>query len=272
MKDTLAIPDHLDGKIWFYQNRGACHVPHTHDELEINLITAGRGTYLVKGEKLELRRNVQLWLFPGQEHGLLGRSPDFEMWIVVVKAALLRRVCNQQHTRILQEADPTGRFIARLSEGNASRLRDLFREIDIVSNDASIFNAGVAYCLLAAWQAQQSAVQITGMDVHPAVERAALLLRQMPTAFDLTDMARRVNLSPARLSHLFKKQTGIGLVKFRQRCQIERFLRLYGVGGKHTLTTASLAAGFGSYPQFHRVFRAFMGCSPAQYRRSMIQN
>lgn len=30
---------------------------------------------------------------------------------------------------------------------------------------------------------------------------------------------------------------------------------------------AALAAGFGSYPQFHRVFKRVVGCSPVDYRR-----
>jgi AraC-like DNA-binding protein len=30
---------------------------------------------------------------------------------------------------------------------------------------------------------------------------------------------------------------------------------------------AALEAGFGSYPQFHRVFKRVIGCSPGSYRR-----
>jgi AraC-like DNA-binding protein len=33
------------------------------------------------------------------------------------------------------------------------------------------------------------------------------------------------------------------------------------------MVDAALDAGFGSYPQFHRVFRAETGCAPAEYFR-----
>jgi AraC-like DNA-binding protein len=32
------------------------------------------------------------------------------------------------------------------------------------------------------------------------------------------------------------------------------------------MLAAALEAGFGSYPQFHRIFRRVMGCSPGEYR------
>jgi AraC-like DNA-binding protein len=50
---------------------------------------------------------------------------------------------------------------------------------------------------------------------------------------------------------------------------MQRFLDHYEVSSerkKSTLLEAALSAGFGSYPQFHRVFRQVTGCSPAEYR------
>jgi transcriptional regulator GlxA family with amidase domain len=68
---------------------------------------------------------------------------------------------------------------------------------------------------------------------------------------------------------LFAQHTGVTIVEFRNRQRIERFLALYGSGHRHDLLSAALAAGFGSYAQFHRVFRRIMGCSPAEYRRRL---
>ncbi|MGH7992300.1 MAG: helix-turn-helix domain-containing protein, partial [Limisphaerales bacterium] len=62
-------------------------------------------------------------------------------------------------------------------------------------------------------------------------------------------------------------QTGVALADFRNRQRIERFLQLYGTGQRLTMLNAALAAGFGSYPQFHRVFKRVLGCSPGHYRK-----
>ena len=108
-----------------------------------------------------------------------------------------------------------------------------------------------------------------GRNVHPAVEKAATLIRDEVEPWTLDRLARQVDLSPSRLSYLFKSQTGASLVHFRQRQQIERFLRLYGEGKSRTLLSAALDAGFGSYPQFHRVFKNYMRVSPREYRRRL---
>jgi AraC-like DNA-binding protein len=36
------------------------------------------------------------------------------------------------------------------------------------------------------------------------------------------------------------------------------------------MTAAALEAGFGSYPQFHRVFKQLTGKTPQQYRREVV--
>jgi hypothetical protein len=61
---------------------------------------------------------------------------------------------------------------------------------------------------------------------------------------------------------LFKQQTGVALVDFRNRQRVEKFLAIYRTGQRTTMLDAALEAGFGSYPQFHRVFKRVMGCSP----------
>ena len=61
----------------------------------------------------------------------------------------------------------------------------------------------------------------------------------------LDQLAREAGLCPARLSRLFKQQTGIGLTAFRQRKCVERFLRLYGrgAGEGYTLIQGGAAGG-----------------------------
>ena len=86
---------------------------------------------------------------------------------------------------------------------------------------------------------------------------------------DLSQLAQSVGLTPEAVSRLFKNQTGINLSTFRNRCRLERFLALYGDGHTVTMLEAALAAGFGSYAQFYRVFCKMMRQTPAEYRRGI---
>lgn len=77
-------------------------------------------------------------------------------------------------------------------------------------------------------------------------------------------LARDLNISAGYLARVFKTEVGVSLVEYRNRLRIERFLRLVERGGGN-LYEAAFEAGFGSYAQFHRVFRRHVGTTPREY-------
>ncbi len=77
-------------------------------------------------------------------------------------------------------------------------------------------------------------------------------------------LARELNISAGYLARVFKTEVGVSLVEYRNRLRIERFLRLVERGGGN-LYEAAIEAGFGSYAQFHRVFRRQVGTTPREY-------
>ena len=81
-----------------------------------------------------------------------------------------------------------------------------------------------------------------------------------------TDIAARLEVSPGRLAHVFKTEIGISIVEYRNRVRLNRFTMLLDKG-RRNLLEAALAAGFGSYAQFHRVFRALRHVTPREYLR-----
>jgi AraC-like DNA-binding protein/quercetin dioxygenase-like cupin family protein len=266
VRQQLQLPAALDGNLWHYRQHGRANALHHHAELEFNLVTQGHGLYLLANRKYQVRRGDLLWLFPAQEHVLLEQSADFEMWIGVAKPATVRRVATDAGAKVLQQKNPAGDYCRRLALPDFARLEKLLVEIAATREQVGLFNAGLGYALLAAWQQFAQSADVPVQDVHPAVERAARLIRDQNT-IGLTELARHAGLSAARLSRLFKQQTGIALVDFRNRQRVEKFLALYGTGQRVTMLAAALAAGFGSYPQFHRVFKRVMGSSPGEHRR-----
>ncbi|HEX4342336.1 MAG TPA: helix-turn-helix transcriptional regulator [Verrucomicrobiae bacterium] len=266
MRQTLDLPKELDGNLWHYRNLGRRHAMHHHAELEFNLVTQGAGLYLLANRKYQIRRGDLLWLFPAQEHVLIEQSLDFEMWIGVFKPQAVRRVATDANAKILSQRGPAGEYCRRIPESDLKRLEELLSEIVATQTSPGLFNAGLNYALLAAWQRFERAADVPVRDVHPAVERAARLIRSDSTTLNLSEIAQRSGLSAHRLSRLFKQQTGVALVDFRNRQRIEKFLQLYGTGQRRTMLDAALESGFGSYPQFHRIFKRLLGCSPVDYR------
>jgi AraC-like DNA-binding protein len=77
-------------------------------------------------------------------------------------------------------------------------------------------------------------------------------------------LARRLGISPGHLARSFKREMGVSLVDYRNRLRIQRFFQLLQ-RGEYRLLDAALEAGFGSYAQFHRVYRKLVGSAPRHY-------
>jgi AraC-like DNA-binding protein len=80
------------------------------------------------------------------------------------------------------------------------------------------------------------------------------------------EMASRLAVGVGRLTRAFRDEMGMSVVEYRNRLRLDRFSRLLQ-GGRRNLTDAARAAGFGSYAQFHRVFRAMRRTTPREYLR-----
>ena len=271
MLQRLKLPANLDGMAWRYANPAGANRRHHHAELELNLVTRGTGTYLLGNRHYEIRRGDLLWLFPTQEHVLIEQTPDFEMWIVVFRRRLIKRSATDPASLPLQQRSFSGDTCRRLRQQDLPRFEELFTQLADTGSEPGLLNAGLAYALLHAWKCFDRAGEVPARSLHPAVERTARLLLSEESSYSLPQLARRAGLSPSRLSRLFKQQTGLSIVEFRNRQRMQRFLDRYKPdhrsGRQNTLLNAALDAGFGSYPQFHRVFRQVVGCSPAEYQR-----
>ena len=267
MLQRLQLPSSLEGNVWQYANLANANRPHHHPELELNLVTRGEGVYLLGSHRYEIRRGDLLWLFPAQEHVLVEQTPNFAMWIAVFRRRTIKRSAIDGEARTLLQRSFSGDTCRRLTQHDLSRFEELFEELSTADSEPGLMNAGLGYALLPAWKCFQRAAEVPVRELHPAVERAAQMIQADSMDRSLKELAHRAGLSASRLSRLFKEQTGSSLVDFRNRQRIERFQQLYGTGQRHTLLTAALDAGFGSYPQFHRVFREVMGCSPKDYAR-----
>jgi AraC-like DNA-binding protein len=97
----------------------------------------------------------------------------------------------------------------------------------------------------------------------PVVQRVMDALAEKPKV-SAQRLARDLGISSGHLARLFRTEMGISLVEYRNRLRIERFLSLADRSGVNLLD-AALEAGFGSYAQFHRVFRKLVGTTPREY-------
>jgi AraC-like DNA-binding protein len=267
--DDLGIRAGIDGRVVRHTVGDVRPRAHRHAELEVNLVVRGTASYLLGDRRYALTPGTLTWLFPGQDHVLVDESSDHDLWWAVFRPPLVARIATNRHAGPLLEEDPVGQFSRRLDFGRVRRLSALFHDVQDAEKamDDILVNTGLAYLLSLAWRAfLDSHDVVEGVDLHPAVETVARLLRADPSAGDLATLARAAGLSSSNLSRIFKEQTGVSISRFRNQQRLQRFLRLYGRGRRTTALAAALEAGFGSYAQFHRVFREQTGRSPSALR------
>ena len=259
----LHIPIGLGGACWRYAGG---HVrpraPHRHAELEANLTVTGHAKYLMGEQAVPLPPNSLVWLFPDQDHLLVDASPDFDMWILLFRPGFL----DHQRTPLPRTAEgaPHATEVRLLPQPVSTDLADLARSVRAFESEPALFDAGLAWWLLRAWHSYRVGEAAPATKVHGAVGRAVSLLRQDP-GLDLPSLARSAGLSPSRLSRLFKAEMGVSVTQLRNRIRLDRVDAAMAAPTAVPLLTAALAAGFGSYAQFFRVFRGVRQTSPARY-------
>ncbi len=289
MLENLKIGPEYDGFAFLSESvrNPPVLAPHRHVELELNLVVSGEITYVYNGRRYRFPRRSLLWFFPSQVHQLVDRTPDAANYVLVFKPELLRSACRTPryaplkaerfvdegvlHTELEPDVYESLRasMDALVRDGldpdvlNREAGFGLSDDFTFQHHDPDYLNAGLRHLLLTCWRLQRERSG-SGREValHPAVGRALELLSEESGAGDLDTLARACGVSTAYLSRTFRRQVGVTLSRYRNSLKLGRFWSAYRKSSTITVLEAALAAGFGSYAQFYRVFTAAYGESP----------
>jgi AraC-like DNA-binding protein len=266
------LPKELDGVLLLEDRRNgsgsmATRELHAHDELELHFLERGKATFSFPSSQLVAEAGTLVWVPPGREHLLQSSSSDLMRWVLLCRRRLVQRVLPHGAggallTRSAKEQSK------RLPRPAFAALRQTFSDVQSDGGrELPVVNAGVAFALARAWLHFQAAnTHPEPAAVHPAVAAAVRLLREHGERPSMRELAEGSGVTESHLSKLFVSEVGITITEFRNRIGVERFLELYGDGSGLTLLDAALDAGFGSYPQFYRIFTKHMGYPPAEHR------
>lgn len=263
------------GLIRYMQKGAAVPKPNKlfqYDVLALLIVDEGSCTYLIDEKRIECTKGSMIWGFPEQERTLYERSPDLSLWVVEFVPEFLGAACTEREDLILREAHPSAVFQRRIPSGELRFIRPILTRL--LDQDAvpahDYFNAGLHYLLLHCWWVFQSTGQVVSSEaVHPAVARVVHRIREEgDLESSVAELADQAGLCTSRLIPLFQEQMGMTITEFRNLQKLERFFELYHHNGRFNMLGASLDAGFGSYAQFYRIFKAAMHQSPRDYFES----
>jgi AraC family transcriptional regulator len=234
---------------------------HCHRELELNLVTRGRGRFALDTGEYELGRGDMLWFLPHVGHELVSTSADFDMWVVTFRQDLVERVdasCGgSERTASIYRA-PRARLDRGALGWSEGALRSSFQ---LLCRGRAPEPALIGELLARLWRETRLG-QEPDAELHVAARRARALLSKQPW-LGRAELAAAVSVSESTLAHAFRRGLGVTLDEYRNRVRVGRLLELIE-GSRPSLLDAGLAAGFGSSAQYHRSVRALAGCRPGE--------
>jgi AraC-like DNA-binding protein len=290
MLEDLKLDRRYDGLLFLAEP--ARNLPkmnsHHHVELELNLVVRGWISYVVNGRRFTFPARTMLWLFPQQEHQIVGRSDDAQYFVAVFKPSLIARSCRspaydglkrevpEQESVLSTRLDPESFDLMRktlecLMDGsidpevlNREAGFGVASDFSFSHGDPDRLNAGLHYLLVSCWRSRHTGSVLGNVvALHPKVRRALKMLSE-GTEEDLGRLARTCGASESFLSRTFHRQIGVPLSQYRNSLRLTRFWEEYRQQADKSLLNAAYAAGFGSYAQFYRVFAKAYGRGPRE--------
>jgi AraC-like DNA-binding protein len=265
MHDALVVPPDQNGFVMRLHDSAGHTELHWHEELEFNLIVSGSGYYVIGSKRHLLTAGTLIWLFPQQEHLLVEHGDSFCMWVVVFTQPVRDLLATHPERTAFLAPDPGRILMRRLALKDFDRLDDLARILHETTGDPDRFNLGISFLAAQGWHAFLHGETLqSGADLSPMVGGALRIIAREGGCVALPEVAALLNATPGWLSRSFHRELGITFTGYCQRMKVMRFCRLRKAHPGSSLTGLAYRAGFGSYAQFHRVFREVYGAPPSK--------
>lgn len=250
------------------------NLPHSHPDVEANLLVAGRVTYLFNGCIHSLQSGKLALFWGGLPHLLCESSSDAQMfWLTVPLTDYLQMDLPLSCTQALL----SGSLLYETNEADTMPI-DLFqfrrwvKELPTGGPNADLSRREVTLRLhrfALGWKPDTP----QHMPARGAIQQAArvfeVLSRHSTEIGSVQDISDRVGLHPKYLIQTFKRTYGIGAWEYLMRLRIGQAQRLLCTTDLPVLDVAQ-ETGYRTLSAFYRAFRRYTnGITPAAYRRAV---
>jgi AraC family L-rhamnose operon transcriptional activator RhaR len=241
--------------------------PHTHDFLELAVVTAGHAVHVSAAGEMELARGSVMLLRPGDWHGY-AECADLSVYNVYIGPEVFTRElawlrADPGFARVLH-GFPDALHLDRSTLALAESCLEWLANGGSRGAQPRTVQAGLLLCVLGG--ALQSNGPVAPTDPHPEVSAAARRLEgDLATPWTLELLAIPSGLSPGRLARLFTQRVGVAPMAYLGRLRAERAAALL-METDLKIAAIGRRVGWPDANYTSRRFRHYYGVSPAQYR------
>ncbi|WP_126594252.1 helix-turn-helix domain-containing protein [Dictyobacter aurantiacus] len=196
------------------------------------------------------------WQLPEKGRGLYAIS--------LSSSAIRERIHNTFLQLHADASAPSSHLSTSRPENNSPGVQ---RSMDMLQRELAL--NGLEEILLLATRASAQQVR---QALDPRIQSLLQMMAEnLKTQYDLKTLAALVALSPSRLSHLFKQETGNSLINVLIALRLDKATRLLEFSNL-TIATIAEEVGFSSPFYFSRQFHQRFGQSPSEYRQALEQH
>jgi len=177
-------------------------------------------------------------------------------WLEALKLPRVGRGLYRLHVVSARDRKPLDLALRRCIEYSGAAYGGYAQELALAALEEVVFLI-----------ARETARAGGGKPLSPVVRRVVDVLNErMAEGHSLAALAREAHLSPSRLTHRFKAETGESVIGYLLKLRLRRAAQMLQEPGR-SIKEVAFAVGFRSPFYFSRQFRSHFHASPLDYQR-----
>lgn len=256
-------------------------MPHWHAQIEVNYVISGSVHYRMGDHSVRLSAGQICLFWGGQAHQMDESSKDsfyagahlplvhfFRMRLpVAVSAKLMGGATMLTSVTDTSDDENFSRWFRYANSGDPQKAENAVEEL-LLRVERMFLEP---YTVIS--PASQDGKVGDGESSHSisVVRMCDFIAANFLEDIDATDIARSASLHPKYAMNLFRKSTGMTLIKYLTLLRLSRAQAML-INDNDNILHVALESGFGSVSAFNKAFRQVAGMSPSDFRRDMRFN
>lgn len=232
---------------------------HWHDFNEIEFIIEGSGTYIVDGKKYAIEKNMLFFMTPVNFHSVNIDKDGAD----IINVMFSEDLCNPN--TLLRLTSVANENAILFPKKDANFIIYLLEELifSVQKKNTAYYRSLIDTLLL-------KIISCANNKSNPKltyVQSAMLFIRNnFRSKITLSDTAKHIGISPAYLSTIFLKESGINFKDYLNTIRFDYAKKLL-IYSDASITELCYESGFDDYANFIRSFRLKFGMPPGKYRK-----
>ncbi|NTJ44634.1 helix-turn-helix domain-containing protein [Agrobacterium larrymoorei] len=266
-------PTNLD---FFYAHPPVMLMPHWHAQVEVNYVISGSVHYRMGDHSLTMKAGQMCLFWGGQPHQMDESSADsfyagahlplfhfFRMRLPATVSAMLMGGATMV-TSVTGKADDENfqRWQRYFKSGDEAKAEHAVEELMLRVERMFMEH----YDIVSSGSCARDAIKQDNSASTAVVRMCDFIAANYLEDIDATNIARAAGLHPKYAMNVFRKSTGMTLIKYLTLLRLSRAQAML-INGKDNILSIAMESGFGSVSAFNKAFRQIAGMPPSGFRR-----